>query len=302
MWIRRLTRREPKEYKPRDHAGEIRLFHKGNYRCPGPVVDDAERRLAQGRTVMFLTTCSFMLEPLKRVLRERGLPFFNPYRKKRADWNPLAPRARGVSAAQRLLSFLRPRPESLCEAWSGEDLRRWAGWLRSCGVLRGGAAEVIKATGPTTVVTIEMLNELFEFDELEKLLLALAEKPLADYMDWWLDHVAPNRRRQADYAVRVVRRRGVAALTDAPRIIIGTAHSVKGGEADVVYVFPDLSASGTREWEGGPTRRDAIIRLGYVMITRVRESLVLCEPAGPRHMPLAGCAARIIPEHRRGIA
>ena len=44
------------------------------------------------------------------------------------------------------------------------------------------------------------------------------------------------------------------ALLDTPEIIIGTGHSVKGGEADVVYIFPDLSASGMRQWEG--SRKD----------------------------------------------
>jgi superfamily I DNA/RNA helicase len=111
--------------------------------------------------------------------------------------------------------------------------------------------------------------------------------------------MAASQRKQADYPVRVVRRAGSAALMDRPRITIGTGHSVKGGEADVVYVFPDLSASGMREWEGGRKRRDAIIRLGYVMITRARESLVICEPAGPHHMPLAGFVARAIADHHR---
>ena len=35
-----------------------------------------------------------------------------------------------------------------------------------------------------------------------------------------------------------------------------------------------------------------MIRLGYVMITRARETLVICEPAGTNHMPLASFAAR----------
>ena len=35
-----------------------------------------------------------------------------------------------------------------------------------------------------------------------------------------------------------------------------------------------------------------MIRLGYVMITRARETLVICAPAGANHMPLASFAAR----------
>jgi DNA helicase II / ATP-dependent DNA helicase PcrA len=292
LWIQRLTRREPKQYWPRDADGEICLYHKGTYKCPAPIVDDAERQLALGRTVMFLTACSYMLEPLMRVLRKRGLPFFNPYRRKRTDWNPLLPQARGASPAERLRAFLRPRSESLESPWVGEDLRRWATWLRSTGVLREGALETIKAMPPAMIVTLAMLDGLFEADVLDRLLLALEEGPLDDYMHWWLDNLAADKRKRADYPARVARHCGVNALADKPSIIVGTGHSVKGGEADVVYVFPDVSASGMRVWEGGSKNRDSGIRLGYVMITRARERLVICEPAGPNHMPLAAVAAR----------
>src|SRR5262249_2995940 len=89
-WIEQVAIREPKEYFPRDEDGELRLFHGGNYRYREPIVDEVERYVGNGKTVMLLATCSYMLEPLKAVLRKRGLPFHNPYRRKRADWNPLA--------------------------------------------------------------------------------------------------------------------------------------------------------------------------------------------------------------------
>jgi superfamily I DNA/RNA helicase len=122
------------------------------------------------------------------------------------------------------------------------------------------------------------------------------EEPLEGCVQWWLDHLHGKKRKQADYPARVALRRGVKALVDTPRIIIGTGHSVKGGEADVVFIFPDLSASGMRQWEGSRKDRDAVIRLGYVMITRARETLVICEPSGAHHMPLAGFAARAVRE------
>ena len=87
-------------------------------------------------------------------------------------------------------------------------------------------------------------------------------------------------------------RGGIGALKSAPQVILGTGHSVKGGEADVVYFLPDLSASGSRQWEGSRQQRDAIVRLAYVMMTRARETLVICEPAGPSHMPIAPFAAK----------
>ena len=60
---------------------------------------------------------------------------------------------------------------------------------------------------------------------------------------------------------------------------MGTIHSVKGGEADVVYLFPDLSVSGMDEWDGTVEQRAPIYRLFYVGMTRARETLVLCPQA-----------------------
>ena len=58
-------------------------------------------------------------------------------------------------------------------------------------------------------------------------------------------------------------------------MIVGTIHSVKGGEADVVYVAPDLSERGALEWEStNESRKDRVRRLFYVAITRAREKVV----------------------------
>ena len=88
-----------------------------------------------------------------------------------------------------------------------------------------------------------------------------------------------NYQRSVEYAGNILQRQGAEVL-DAPIMIsIGTIHSVKGGEADVVYVFPDVSNAGAEEMET-VAGRDAAIRLGYVAMTRAREELVLCEPIG----------------------
>ena len=292
LWIAGLTKREPKEYLPRDAEGEVRLLHRGNHKSPEAILNDAERYLAQGKSVMFLTTCSYMLEPLKRALRQRGLAFHNPYRFKRLDWNPLTPGQRGASPVDRILSYLKPRPEFHSAAWCGADLRHWAGWIRSDGVLQPGAVDAIKRMSPTDIVSIGTLDDLFESGNLEQLASAF-DGSLGEYLRWWMERLPVKRRRQADYVARVALHNGVNALMDRPHLIIGTGHSVKGGEADVVYVFPDLSASGMRQWEGSRKDRDAVIRLGYVMITRARETLVICDPAGGHHMPLAALAAKV---------
>ncbi len=70
-WISKVQGRDPVEYRPRDHEGEVRSVESG-WKSPGPTVADAERYLAKGKTVMFLTTCSYMLQNLVKELRETG--------------------------------------------------------------------------------------------------------------------------------------------------------------------------------------------------------------------------------------
>ena len=78
-------------------------------------------------------------------------------------------------------------------------------------------------------------------------------------------------------------RLGAESLAEGeePRVIIGTIHSVKGGQADVVLVLPDVSRP---SWGWLPWRRisDEVRRLLYVAFTRAREELVLLDPATER--------------------
>lgn len=292
-WVQRLTVREPKEYQPRDEAGEIRLLRKGNCRHPDPIVDDAERYLARGKTVMFLASCGYMLEPLRRVLRTRGLPFHNPYRQNRADWNPLGGFERGTTAKDRLLAFLKPSSELGGSPWLSRDLRKCFPWFRESGVLKPGAITLIERMAPDTVLSVDVLDRLFESKALSELAPMVHDGPLDQCIHWWLAHIPVKKRKNASYPAKVALRYGPKALVERPKIILGTGHSVKGGEADIVYIIPDLSVSGRQQWEGRPRDRDSIIRLAYVMITRARESLIICEAAGQGCIPLARAAAGV---------
>ena len=56
-------------------------------------------------------------------------------------------------------------------------------------------------------------------------------------------------------------------------------NSVKGGEADCCYLFPDVSRAGMREYLTAGEPRDSVYRLMYVGMTRAKESLILCAPS-----------------------
>jgi superfamily I DNA/RNA helicase len=285
-WIRQVAVRQPKVYLPRDAEGEVQVLHHGHYKYPEPICQHAEQYLKAGKTVMFLAVCSFMLEPLKAVLRARGIPFHNPYRAKRRDWNPMEP-------VGRLLAYLRPRDELAGLPWRASELRSWMPWLQSEGVVLGDADVVLATLQGDTEITPDILDQLFRPEVLADLIHAVTGAPFRECLSWWLAHLQRKKQRAGQYLSTVALRSGVGALTAEPRVIVGTGHSVKGGEADVVYQFPDLSTSGMRQWEGCRSDRDAVIRLGYVMMTRAREVLVICEPAGPDHMPVAALAGKL---------
>lgn len=279
-WVERLTRREPKAYTPRDDDGIVRPLTGATFRGPERVVEDAVRVAEEGRTAMILATCGYMLDPVKAILRREGIPFHNPYRRKRGDWNPLAPGGeKRRTASDRVLAFLRTQPDVWGDDarwYSGQDLRAWTDPLKADGLLVRGAKKRVEELFGAREVDVDDFDALFlpePYADVHQAAIMRAD------LDWFGDHLLASRAKVFDFPLRVARRHGAARLREEPRIIIGTIHSVKGGEADVVYLFPDLSGQGARQWFDG--QRDEIIRQMYVGMTRARSELVVCGQASP---------------------
>lgn len=289
QWIERLTRREQKHYEPRaDAEGSARVMGTANYRIPELAVREAIEHAEEGRTVMLLTTCAYMLDPIKALLRREAVPFHNPYRRKRGDWNPLAPGGpRRRTASDRLLAFLRPQESAWDDDacwWRGEDLKAWIDPLRAKGLLARGAKTRADALPGVEPVDLDVFDALWDPETIADLLPHV----YAGDLDWFASSLLASKAKSFDYPLRVARRHGARVLRERPRIVVGTIHSVKGGEADVVYLFPDLSMPGMREWEAGGEQRDGIVRQMYVGMTRAREHLVVCGRATPMAVePLA---------------
>ena len=144
--IHRVTRRQEKVYLPRPEDGAVQRLSRGTYKSPEYfILKSAMEHLEQGKTVMFLASCSYMLHPLVAILRKNGIPFHNPYRKTNGFWNPLRIGTKG-SSANRILSLLVAHPEfgDGHRAWTKGDLALWSEWLESKGILKSGAKEIIK--------------------------------------------------------------------------------------------------------------------------------------------------------------
>lgn len=273
-WVEHLSRREPKDYKPRDFEGAVRMSPYG-FSDPTGLVRDVQRHVDEGRTVMILASCGYMLDPVKHKMRQEGVAFGNPYRRHRKDWNPLQS-SRGSSGAEKLYAYLVLDERVLGSSsrpWTGQDVKAWTSVVVKKGLFKRGAAGAIAGL-PDRELTYEEVARLFEDD-------SNLDAALEPSLDWFQENLLAASRSTMEYPIRVARRRGYQALRETPRVCLGTIHSVKGGQADVVYLFPDLSGAGMREWQSRGELRDSVIRLMYVGMTRAREELVICQNSTP---------------------
>lgn len=270
-WIRKIENRRDVEYLPRDEEGKVDRLNR-NYKHPRILYEDAQKYLEQDKTVMFLGTAGYMLLPLIKYFRENGITFHNPYTTKRGDWNPLMKR-RGNSIADRIRAFLYCQwftdPKEL---WLWIEMLKLDHWRKDKSISKEFIKELKRE------MTLTELDNLFESQAISR----AADSDL----DWLKEGMLSNYKGAAatKYALKVAEqdKTGVT-LTKTPKICIGTVHSVKGGQSDVVYIFPDLSPAADEEFV---VDEDSIIRVFYVALTRARETVVICEPATKRRVVL----------------
>lgn len=282
--IGRVRNRKPVAYHPRlDEDGNVvegqvrRLDEAMTDRRVEDVVNAAMPYLDAGKRVMFLAACEYLLRPLCRELKDRAIPYWNPFARDRGLFNPLTP-AKGVPAGQRLLNYLLPQEKFYGDGarfWTWQELHTWVEVCRADGLLKHGAKAMIerRAKDEPALLGFHDVAECFESEVIER----MDADPLAVFQGF----VKKERAASVEFALRVLRKRGVEELEKQPRCTVGTVHSVKGGESDVVIVAPDLSPQGFDQYEDA-RQQDAIFRLFYVAFTRARETLILCEPGSRR--------------------
>jgi DNA helicase II / ATP-dependent DNA helicase PcrA len=274
--IHQVLHRQEKPHLPRPARGAVYRLA-GTYRSPDySILASAMKHLEQGKTVMLLASCSYMLRPIIQVLRKRKIPFHNPYRKSNGLWNPLRLGAR--STTMRILSLLVAHPEygEGQRQWAHRDISLWIEYLRQDSVLQTDAKELLEGSDGKELVTLERLGQIFEAGALNALLAAL-EGEWQELLKWWRDHVTTEYRDRIRFPADIVDRHGPQILVEEPRVVVGTIHSVKGGEADVVYLFPDLSRAGDEQYQRFGPARESMIRVFYVGATRARETLYICQ-------------------------
>jgi DNA helicase II / ATP-dependent DNA helicase PcrA len=291
-WISQLSARESKEFfarrdPPDDPNGRIVFGHASalaaDYTHPEGVIDSA----GKGGTTMILALCGYMLDNVIAVMRARGVPFHNPYRKKNGRWNPL------LRGSKRLEAFIAPLSHD--RLWTWGELSYWLEVVdaKQSQLPRGIKSRVAKMGDDSEEqdkpVTREDLEAVFGSRER-------AEEWIKCDVEMWKRRVSnPESYKKIEYPVAVYLRGGRAALTSQPKIVVGTIHSVKGGQADNVFLFPDLSKKAmddqARVGHDGVKYQmlppldeitDATRRVFYVGMTRAKEQLVICYPRNKR--------------------
>jgi hypothetical protein len=288
-WIPKLSHFQPIEYLPRvDRTGKpvpgLVKHLDVSLRDPAGIVQAAVQLAGNNHTVMLITSCNYMLNPLLKTLKERGVPFSNPWRRKEKGWNPLYA-AQGISMAKQMLTLFHHQGPD----WKTLDLHQVIAPLRTEGLMVHGAKvkiEKMAEDSPEHRIRPSFASDLFTPEGRKLFLLFENDGEKFQGVRCWIDHLINRHQGNARYCFQVLKNFGSGALEEEPRIFIGTAHSFKGAEADHVLLFPDLSPDAHRSFITRGPGADEIIRTFYVAMTRPRESLYLCRPKGRKFVEI----------------
>lgn len=257
-WVKGIRNRRVKEYRPRDLEGSV--VHSDYSR-----MDSYEGLLPPGlledpdRTYMILASCGYMLDGILETLRNDGIPYHNPYRRSNKRWNPLD------GPGSKIRAYLSIKNSD--RLWTGDEAYLWAGILKAKGVfVEGKKEEFLRRCELYGTKPIEGadLRECFQSTMVDRI--------LKGDLGILVNHRKIGVPGTWGYALKVFSNPDQSK--QVPRVIVGTVHSVKGGEADDVYLLPDLSPSGYMDYTG--YHRDRVMRLFYVGMTRAKEKLILC--------------------------
>ncbi len=281
----RIKVREKKDYKPKvdPDTGETVegrvIYGDGSYKDVEWALQKAKEIVAEGKTVMFLSSCAYMIGEVISRLKARGIPFYNPYRTNRSDWNPLGSEDNdNITGSELLLSFLEHGEDE--NYWTVEQILKWGRNLSvgETGLIRGKAK---KAMDVLEVAWAQNTHGLHTTRNVLAMILSpnAIEPALNRDIDWLMANVKKPRMKGLKYPLKIFKVHGLDALREKPKIIVGTIHSVKGGEAHSVFLYPDISYAAMREQEDSQEGADALSRLFYVGVTRAEDTLYIMEPS-----------------------
>jgi len=282
QWLKEnLSNYREVDYRARPEDGSLGMFN-STTDYPDDVIDYVKHIIEKtDDTIMLAASCGYMLKKTVHELRAAGIPFSNPWRRKRADWNPLRPTGRGTATHFKLMGFYDFLAGKTAATY--KDINDLLSLFRSEGVLRSGVKSFFKTMshdiGASTVERVDVQNA-FEPETWAKLQSAIAgDTPEKSFCAWVQTHSSGQRSHVLEYISEVVKYHGFQSLLKEPRCFVGTCHAFKGAQSDHVVLFPDLSQAGDQAFSNMSSKedRDGVVRTFYVGMTRARKSLAVCD-------------------------
>lgn len=289
--IEKVAKRQQKDYLPREEEGSVDVRVPVKWKMPTGLVGRIEEDLARGDSVMVLAPCAYALGPLIKELKRLAVPFFNPYRVSRGDWNPLVMGGKNESSLSRLKDFVEPKHalgegDEVSRIWSAKQLYAWSKLVPKDWWGRGFRSKLkIIAESGEGDTPMGMLEFLWQYAADQKYIdymvrvVTLGTK--AEGLGLLRANFAPGGKISVDatdYALRCLEKCGGEFESIVPKVCIGTVHSVKGSQADSVYLIPDVPAQVYQETLISRDAYDASIRLSYVAITRAKKRFSVLAP------------------------
>lgn len=210
-----------------------------------------------------------MIDPLLKRFKEVGIPYGNSYSNR---WSPLR------RSASQVYDYLKPSREYNPDNpgfWTVKELKNVVHLIQKKKIFRVRQGEIIKNL-PDDISSEEMAAVIRDVMLPDALPIFMEFDPRR-----FCEFFGVTKRTAMEYASKIAKRFNREYLVRESPVTVGTIHSVKGGEADVVVLFPDLSLQGYKQYKArGFGGRDAIIRMFYVGMTRTRDELIICNPSG----------------------
>ena len=233
--VHRIQSRQKKVWSPRREEGSVERTYDANTVSFG---DNEWLILAQA---------NYMLDELSDRLTSSGQYF------ERKGSPSLKKTVRNAISSWNHLQESPGHEISLKEAVNLYDLMS-----SGSGRLKRGAKKMLSGADDKDLFTMGVLRQHFGLETPN------------DTWDMALDRIGEEDRAYASALLN----RGVN-IFEKPKIKLSTIHGAKGGEADNVLLFTDLSGKALKEMENNP---DDAHRVLYVGITRAKHNLVLKMP------------------------
>lgn len=309
-YIEKITKRQEKDFVSNGKNGIV-----ANIRCQmgsdkmfGIMLNEAK-----DKSVMVLASCDYMLNDIIDKMKKAGVPFSNRYKLDDNRWNPIS--VKTEDAVSRLLrtqtigdvciwaeyldkKYIKKIEEVIHDI--EKDIEKDKNL--DMNLAKSSNKKVKKLPDIKDIEKDIFYREFLErilnkddFDKFENIwrknirydededkeenkdknnnLNEIEEtKIIRAKLDWFLARVETKYLKRFEYVYKVMTGR----YRNLKDITVGTIHSAKGRESQVVFICPDKSPATVQD---SLFDKSDIIRLFYVAMTRASEKLYFCMPS-----------------------